>query len=113
MNRCLSCALFVLFAVLQASASSSTLPNGAEFPSWEKPLHFTHTYYVNGQASNADDNGPGTEQRPFRTISRAAQILKPGERVVIAEGVYREFIRPAHGGAGPDAMVSYEAAPGG
>lgn len=112
MNRCLSCALFVLLAASQASASSSTLPNGAEFPSWEKPLHFTHTYYVNGQAANADDNGPGTEQRPFRTIGRAAQILKPGERVVIAEGVYREFVRPARGGTSPDAMISYEAAPG-
>ena len=112
MNRCLSCTLLVFLAVSQASASSSTLPNGIEFPSWEKPLHFTHTYYVNGQAANADDNGPGTEQHPFRTISRAAQILKPGERVVIAEGVYREFIRPAHGGTGPDAMISYEAAPG-
>ena len=112
MNHCLSCALLVLLAVSPASASSSTLPSGAEFPSWEKPLRFTHTYYVNGQAANADDSGPGTEQHPFRTISRAAQILKPGERVVIAEGVYREFVRPARGGAGPDAMISYEAAPG-
>jgi hypothetical protein len=88
------------------------MPNGTEFPSWEKPLQFTHTYYVSGNAANADDNGPGTEQRPFRTIGRAAQVLKPGERVVIAEGVYREFVRPARGGTGPDAMISYEAAPG-
>jgi len=112
MNRCLSCTLFILLAVSQTSASSSTLPNGSEFPSWEVPLRFTHTYYVNGQAANADDDGPGTEQHPFRTISRAAQILKPGERVVIAEGVYREFVRPARGGTSPDAMISYEAAPG-
>ena len=77
------------------------MPDGTEFPAWEKPLHFTHTYYVNGQAANADDNGPGTEQQPFRTIGRAAQILQPGERVVIAEGVYREFVRPARGGTGP------------
>ena len=105
MNRYLSCALFIFLAVSQASASSSTLPSGAEFPSWEKPLHFTHTYFVNGQAANADDNGPGTEQRPFRTIGGAAQILKPGERVVIAEGVYREFVRPARGGAGLIAAV--------
>ena len=103
---------FVLLAVAIAIASSSTLPNGTEFPSWGKPLHFTHTYYVNGQAKNADDKGLGSEQRPFRTINRAAQVLKPGERVVIAEGVYREFVRPAHGGSGPEAMISYEAAPG-
>ena len=104
--------LFVLLVAAIGFASSSTLPNGTEFPSWEKPMHFTHTYYVNGQAANADDKGPGNEQHPFRTISRAAQVLKPGERVVIAEGVYREFVRPARGGTGPESMISYEAAPG-
>ncbi|MEO8018827.1 MAG: right-handed parallel beta-helix repeat-containing protein [Pseudomonadota bacterium] len=58
------------------------------------------------------DQGPGTRQRPFRTIGKAAEVLKPGERVVIAAGVYRECIRPARGGSGPDKMISYEAAPG-
>jgi len=88
------------------------LPDGSEFPIWEKPLHFSKTYYVDGQARNADDNGPGTQERPFRTIGRAAQVLQPGERVVIAEGVYRECVRPARGGSGPEAMISYEAAAG-
>ena len=112
---------FVLFSFVVASAafyaatafaSSSTLPDGTEFPAWEKPLHFAKTYYVDGQAKNADDNGPGTKERPFRSINRAAQVLQPGERVVIAEGVYRECVRPARGGTGPESMVSYEAAPG-
>jgi hypothetical protein len=93
-------------------ASNATLPDGSEFPNWEKPLHFSKTYYVDGQSRNADDNGPGTQERPFRTIGRAAQVLQPGERVVIAEGVYREFVRPARGGSGPESMISYEAAPG-
>ncbi len=111
-NRLWSCAFFVLLASALVFASSSTMPDGTEFISWEKPLQFTHTYYVNGKAANADDRNPGTEQRPFKTIGRAAQVLKPGERVVIAEGVYREFVRPARGGTGPEAMISYEAAPG-
>ena len=107
------CSALLLSCLAAAAwASSSTLPDGTEFPAWEKPLHFTRTYYVDCQAKNADDNGPGTQQHPFRTINKAAQILQPGERVVIAEGVYREMIRPAHGGTGPDAMISYEAAPG-
>ncbi|MGC1298202.1 MAG: hypothetical protein WA869_24505 [Alloacidobacterium sp.] len=75
-------------------------------------LHFSKTYYVDGQAKNADDKGPGSKERPFRTINAAAQVLQPSERVVIAEGIYRECIRPARGGSGPDAMISYEAAPG-
>ena len=95
-----------------AFASSATLPDGSEFPMWEKPLHFSKTYYVDGQAKNADDNGPGSKDRPFRTINHAAQVVQPGERVVINEGVYREFIRPARGGTGAEAMISYEAAPG-
>lgn len=105
-------AAFAAVATPPASASSSTLPDGTEFPFWEKPLQFTKTYYVDTQAKNADDAGPGTSERPFKTINRAAQLLQPGERVVIATGVYREFIQPARGGAGPDAMISYEAAPG-
>ena len=77
-----------------------------------KPLHFSKTYYVDCQAKNSDDNGQGTKDHPFRTINHAAQILLPGERVVISSGVYREAIRPARGGTGPEAMISYEAAPG-
>jgi len=95
-----------------ATASDSTLPDGTEFSMWEQPQNFTKTYYVNNRAANADDTGPGTSDRPFKTIYQAAQVLQPGERVVIAEGVYREMIRPARGGTGPDQMISYEAAPG-
>jgi len=93
-------------------ASSSKLPDGTEFPQWEKELHFTKTYYVDGQAKNAADAGPGTKDRPFKSIGHAAQVIQPGERVVIASGVYREFIQPARGGNGPDSVISYEAAPG-
>ncbi len=103
--------LLLLFAA-GLWASSARLPDGREFPNWEKPLQFSKTYYVDGGAANADDNGPGTKERPFRTIGKAAQILQPGERVVIAEGIYRECVRPARGGTGPDKMISYEAAPG-
>ncbi|HME58696.1 MAG TPA: right-handed parallel beta-helix repeat-containing protein [Terracidiphilus sp.] len=111
MKRAL-CILTFFLAATAAFADNSTMPDGTQFPMWEKPLHFTKTYYVDIQAKNADDNGPGTKEHPFRTINHAAQVLQPGERVVIAEGVYREVIRPARGGDGPDAMISYEAAPG-
>ncbi len=88
------------------------MPDGSTFRSWEQPLRFSRTYYVDGQAAGADDSGPGTKERPFRTIGKAAQILQPGERVVIAAGVYRECVRPARGGSGPSRMIGYEAAPG-
>jgi hypothetical protein len=88
------------------------LPDGTQFTFWEKPLSFSKTYYVDGSSPGGDDAGPGTRDRPFRTIGKAAEVLQPGERVVIAAGTYRECIRPARGGSGPDKMISYEAAPG-
>lgn len=100
-----------------ASSSSNAsgeglLPDGSEFVRWEQPLTFTKTYYVDNGSSRADDAGPGDQGRPFRTIGRAAALLQPGERVVIASGTYRECVRPARGGASPTQMISYEAAPG-
>lgn len=93
-------------------STDSRLPDGAEYVSWEQPLKFSKTYYVDCEAADANDGGPGTRDQPFRTINQAAQMLQPGERVVIASGVYRECVRPLRGGTGPTQMISYEAAPG-
>ena len=59
-------------------------PTAPSYASWEQPLKFSKTYYVDNNSAKADDNGPGTSARPFRTINKAAQVLQPGERVVIA-----------------------------
>jgi hypothetical protein len=88
------------------------MPDGTEPSTWERPSQFSKTYYVDGNAASADDSGPGTRERPFRTIGKAAEVLQPGERVVIAEGIYREVVCPPRGGTGPDRMISYEAADG-
>lgn len=88
------------------------LPDGTEFKTREAKLKFTRTYYVDGANPMASNANPGTKKHPFATINHAAQVLRPAERVIIAAGVYRERIVPARGGAGPDQMISYEAAPG-
>ncbi len=85
-----------------ATSPDSHLPDGTEYVSWEQPLKFSKTYYVDNGSSKAGDNGPGTRDRPFRTINKAAQVLQPGERVVIASGTYRECVRPLRGGIGPE-----------
>jgi hypothetical protein len=100
------------FAQAQSTNASNRLPDGAEQVSWERPLTFSRTYYVDNGSAHADDTGPGSKDRPFRTIGKAAQVLQPGERVVIASGTYREWVRPERGGDSPDKMISYEAAPG-
>jgi alpha-L-arabinofuranosidase len=93
-------------------ASGITLPDGTVAGSWEKPAAYSRTYYVDQHHPDASDANEGTAERPFRTISRAAQVVQAGERVLVRAGVYREQVQPAHGGEGPDRMVTYEAAPG-
>src|ERR1039457_2357757 len=96
----------------KAASTDSRLPDGTEYVSWEKPLTFSKTYYVDNSSARANDDGPGARQRPFRTINKAAQVLQPGERVVISSGTYRECVPPVRGGTGPTQMIGYEAAPG-
>ncbi len=88
------------------------LPDGGEFTTWEQPLSFSRTYYVDQADPRASDENPGTREQPLWTINRAAQMAGPGERVEVAAGVYRERVSAARGGTGPARMISYEAAPG-
>jgi hypothetical protein len=88
------------------------LPDGTEFKAWESRTEWSRTYVVDQMHPDASDQNPGTAERPFRTVGRAAEVLTPGERVVVKSGVYREEIVPRRGGTGPEAMIGYEAAPG-
>ena len=54
----------------------------------------------------------GTKDHPFRTISRAASLAMPGDRVIVHEGEYREWVKPAQGGTGSVSRITYEAAEG-
>jgi hypothetical protein len=89
-------------AVIAASPpgrlNSSALPGG-------RTLHVA-------QKPGADDNNPGTQQAPLKTINRAAQLAEPGDTVLVHAGLYREWVRPARGGTGPDRMITYQAAEG-
>ena len=88
------------------------LPNGGEFKTWEHQTVYTKTYYVDRHHPAASDDNPGDKDKPFLTINKAAQVVRPGEKVVVKTGVYRELIQPRLGGEGPEKMISYETAPG-
>lgn len=109
-------ALFLLASATFGQSSvfrkvdTDLLPNGQKFQFWEDQTRYQKTYFVNGQTGS--DANPGTEAAPFRTISKAAAVLQPGEKVIVREGVYRETIRPARGGESPARMIAYQAAPG-
>lgn len=51
--------------------------------------------YVN---ANTPRNGNGTAEMPFRRINDAAAIAQPGDEVLVAPGIYREYVNPVHAG---------------
>ena len=63
-------------------------------------------------ATTGSDIADGSEDRPFRTINRAASVALAGDTVVVHEGVYREWVDPRHGGRSDQRRITYEAAPG-
>ena len=89
-----------------------TLPDGTAFQFWQDETVYGHVYYVDQQHPGAADDNAGTEEAPFLTIQAAAELVEPGEKVLIKSGVYRELVQPRRGGSGADSMISYEAAPG-
>ena len=68
-------------------------------------------YHV-AQTANASDRNPGSRDEPFLTISQAARTVRPGDTMIVHEGIYRECVRPVRGGTGPERMITYQAAPG-
>ena len=60
-------------------------------------------------APNGSDTGPGTQARPWKTLRKALSSLRPGRRVVVRAGVYRERLEVGSGGsdAEPAEIVAY------
>ena len=67
----------------------------------------TKVYHV---AKRGSDKNPGTEERPFLTVQKAADTAVAGDRIVVHEGEYREWVKPRNGGLSDDCRITYEAA---
>ncbi|MDD6486890.1 MAG: right-handed parallel beta-helix repeat-containing protein [Spirochaetales bacterium] len=52
-------------------------------------------YYVDAAAAKGGD---GTKAKPFSKIQQAAKIAEPGDEVIVAPGIYREYVNPKNGG---------------
>ncbi len=82
---------------------------------WADPEYYPE-YYV---ATDGDDDNPGTQALPFRTIGRACDEIRPVRRALPADGVtvwirsgtYRETVRPARSGT-VEAPIRFMAYPG-
>lgn len=66
-------------------------------------------YHVSTTGSNLN---PGTAAEPFETVNHAAQVADAGDTVVVHEGTYREWVRPARGGRSDSRRITYVAAEG-
>ena len=59
-----------------------------------------------------DDANPGTEEKPWKTVQKAADTMQPGDTVLIREGIYRENVQPSVGGSNEATRITYKAYPG-
>ncbi len=66
-------------------------------------------YHVSKKGSNQN---PGTEAEPFLTIQKAADVAYAGDTVIVHEGEYREWVKPAFGGNSDFERITYMAAKG-
>jgi hypothetical protein len=72
---------------------------------------FAATHEVAQQHPQASDDGPGTPDRPWKTLAGAAQRVEPGDVVLIRAGVYRERVLVKTSGTA-EKPIRFVAAPG-
>lgn len=58
--------------------------------------------YVNCKSRGGD----GSKEYPLNSIAAAARIARPGDEVIVAPGIYREYVDPAFGGT-PEERIIY------
>ena len=62
-----------------------------------------NVYYVDASAARG---GNGSQEKPFKFINDAAAIALPGDEVIVAPGIYREYVCPENAGTA-DAPIVY------
>ncbi|MFZ3167425.1 MAG: DUF1565 domain-containing protein [Candidatus Methanoperedens sp.] len=90
--------LILVYPVLESgkTSTSSTVTNSSI------------TYYV---AMNGNDNNPGTESQPWRTITKAASTAVAGDTVYVKKGVYNEQVWVLNSGNAAK-WITFSAYPG-
>lgn len=60
---------------------------------------------------NAARGGNGSKESPFKAINDAAKIAVAGDEVIVAKGVYREYVDPVNAGTEENRIVYRSAEP--
>ncbi|HEX2926223.1 MAG TPA: DUF1565 domain-containing protein [Ruminiclostridium sp.] len=63
-------------------------------------------------AKTGSDTADGSKENPFKTISKAAKVAETTDKIIVHEGEYREWVKPAHSGYSNISRITYEAAEG-
>jgi parallel beta-helix repeat protein len=66
------------------------------------------TRYVDNRHAQAADDGPGTRERPFRTLRAGLKATYPGDMLHVCAGVYREALHPRAGENGKPVTIEAE-----
>jgi len=67
-------------------------------------------YHVSPSGDDASNDG--SEDKPFKTITRASYEARPGDTITVHAGIYRERVDPFRGGESDAKRIVYRAAPG-
>lgn len=58
---------------------------------------------------DAPRGGDGTSERPLQSLAQAARLAAAGDEVIVAPGIYREYVDPVNAGT-PDQRIIYRSA---
>ncbi|MBD3421354.1 MAG: hypothetical protein GF398_14655 [Chitinivibrionales bacterium] len=103
---------------IELLSSSSPDPYIRGYACWARdqlnprPAAQAQTYHLAIEHPQAADTNPGDKNKPWKSISKAAETMRAGDSVIIYGGEYRECVRPVCGGTSYDAMITYQAADG-
>lgn len=61
-------------------------------------------------SKTGSDQGQGTQVDPFLTINKAASVAVAGDKVIVHEGIYREWVKPRYKGLSEQRRIIYQAA---
>lgn len=60
-------------------------------------------------SADAPRGGDGTSERPLQSLAQAARLAAAGDEVIVAPGIYREYVDPVNAGT-PDQRIIYRSA---
>ena len=94
--------IFILFKLSIFCSESKAIQSESTCDSAQR------IFYV---ATDGDDSNPGTIERPWKTIQKAAEALQAGDTVYIRAGTYHERVIPKNSGS-ENCYITYMAYPG-